>query len=116
MQREVNDDLLREQDRAFCISIKIPIEKLTLNESHSIDQRTIENLVKHFKSRKFDPLNSTSHLPALMTSNTLPQYLYDHADDNLQDPSMLDPVDVITCLRGEDQLEAVKICYASTEG
>jgi hypothetical protein len=116
MQREVNDDLLREQDRAYCISVKVPIEKLTLNGSLSIDQRTVENLVKHFKSGKLDRLDIRSHLPALITPNTLPKYLYDHADDNLQDPPMLDPIDVITCLRGGDQLEAAKICYASTGG
>jgi len=116
MQREVNDDLLREQDRAFCVSVKVPIGKLTLNGSHSIDRRTVENLVKHFKSRTFDRLDPRSHLPALITPNSLPQYLYDHANDNLQDPPVFDPVDVITCLRGGDQLEAAKICYASTGG
>jgi hypothetical protein len=116
MQRDLNDDLLREQDRAFCIPAQVPIEKLTLNGSHSIDQRTVGNLVKHFKSEAFDRLDPRSHLPALITPNTLPQYLYDHADDNLQDPPVLDPVDVITCLRWRDQLKAAKICYASTGG
>jgi len=116
MQLEFNDDLLREQDRALCVSVKDPIEKLTLNGSHSIEQRTVENLVKHFKSGIFDRLDPRSHLPALITPDTLPQYLYDRADDNLQDPPVLDPVDVVTCLRGKDQLEAAKISYASTGG
>lgn len=117
MQPEVNDDLLREQDRAFCTSVKVPIEKLTLNESRPIDPRTVENLVKHFKSGTFDRLDPRSHLPALITPSTLPQYLYDcAADDHLQDPSVFDPVDVITCLRGRDQLEAAKICYGFAGG
>ncbi len=115
MQSEFNDDLLREHHRAFCIC-QGPHRKTYLNGSHSIDQRTVENLVKHFKSGTFDRLDPRRHLPALMTPNTLPQYLYDHTDDNLQDPPVLDPVDVITCLRGRDQLEAAKICYASTGG
>jgi len=51
---------------------------------------------------------------SLIITNTLPQYLYNHADDNLQNPLILNSVDVITCLHERDQLKAVKICYTSS--
>lgn len=99
MQLEVNNELLREQDRSFCISVKVSIEKLTLNESRPSDSRTIENLVKHFRSGTFDRLDPRSHLLALITSSTLFQYLYDYiVDDHLQNPSIFDLIDVITYL------------------
>lgn len=50
---------------------------------------------------------------ALITLSTLSPYLYDCAADDLQDSSMFNPVDSNTCLRGRDQLEAVKYVIAS---
>ena len=38
MQPGFKDDLFREQDRAFCVSVKAPMEKLTLNGSHQQEQ------------------------------------------------------------------------------
>lgn len=116
MQPVCNDALLREQDRAFCISVKIPIEKLSFNGSHPIHVRTVASLINHFKSEAFDRLDPRNHIPALITPNTLPQYLYDYADDDLQGPPEFDPVNNITCLGGRHQLEAAKICYISTGG
>lgn len=58
MQLEFNENLLREQNRAFCISVKTSVEKITVNESYQIDQCTIASLMKHFNSRTFDRLHS----------------------------------------------------------
>lgn len=52
---------------------------------------------------------------SLITTNTLPQYLYNYVDDNLQNPSVLNSVNVITCLHKRDQLKAVKICYVLSD-
>ncbi len=58
MQFEFNENLLREQNRTFCISVKISVEKITVNESYQINQCTIASLVKHFNSGTFDRLHS----------------------------------------------------------
>jgi len=65
MQPEFND-LLREQNRAFCISVKAPVEKVTVNGSYQIDQCTVASLVKHFNSGTFDRL----HPQAIYVSNS----------------------------------------------
>lgn len=58
MQFEFNENLLREQNRTFCIFVKISDEKITVNESYQIDQCTIASLMKHFNSKTFDRLHS----------------------------------------------------------
>ncbi len=116
MQPELNEDLLREQNRAVFISVKVSVEKLTVNGSYQIDRRVVTSMVKHFNSGTFDRLDSRSHLPALIAPHTLPQHLYNYVEDDLQGPPDFDPVDLIACLRGREELEAAKICNTSTGG
>ena len=113
MDRLCSGSLFGERDRAFCMSVKVSLEKLcseTANRSKHISE-----LGEHFNSGQFDWLDIDSHILAVVTPDILPQSLFDRTKYVLQSPLVFEPLEPLLCLRGREQLEAAQMHYSSSD-
>lgn len=106
--------IFREKARAFCGSVKIPLDKLqpeALPENpRQFDEENAKRLLRIFREdcQRWEPDN---HVPVLISRSTLPEHQLG-AGDNLQ---LLNPEYPLTYLHGRHRLEAASRFFTGND-
>jgi hypothetical protein len=98
--------IFREKARAFCGTVKIPIDKLQHEElpdnPRQFDEENVARLLDVFHKEGCYRRESDNHVPALISRSGLPEGLIG-ADDDLQ---LFNPDRSLIYLHGRHRLEA----------
>jgi hypothetical protein len=101
-------EIFREKARAFCGSVKIPLDKLRHEElpdnPRQLDDKNVARLLDVFQKRGCQPREPDNHVPALISRSALPEVRV-RADGDFQ---LFDPDQPLTYLHGRHRLEAAR--------
>ncbi|KAI4086635.1 MAG: hypothetical protein L6R37_008399, partial [Teloschistes peruensis] len=113
-----NDEIFHEKYRAFCGSVKYPLEYLVGEQNHvdprALDRKNIKRLIGNFKLEGCNRLELDNHVPVLTSKEQLERIIRtlpkaeSQIRDYRQEPPKASSAESLTYLHGKHRIEAAR--------